>query len=124
MNAFCQIEIISIARIVWPFLMSLEDATALTFAIFANKKSSHDQLLHCSVSSTREIPRVETRPVNPFFPYRSLQIPRAPAQRRDNDDNCPLTSIATRLLQIFATRLQSTPSSTALLRTPCWVSGT
>ena len=36
-KAYCMLEIISVARIVWPFAMDQKDIIALTFAIFANK---------------------------------------------------------------------------------------
>ena len=80
-------------------------------------KQKHHSLLRRSESSTREKPRAETSPVNPFSPDRSLEIPRSPTQKRNDVDNYPSTSTGTRSFYNFAIRLQSTLSLTILLGT-------
>ena len=113
-NAYYLLEIISVALIVWPFSMSKNYALALTFAIFANKNII---ILHSSESSTRERRRAGNCPVNPYSTDRFSEIPRPPAQKRNNEDNCPSTSTTTRSFYNFATHLQFTSSSTVLLGT-------
>ena len=80
------------------------------------KQKCHS-LLQRSESSTRERPRSETSPFNPLSPDRSLEIPRPPAQKRNDEDNCQSTSPTTRSFHNCATRLQSTLSSSVLLGT-------